>query len=378
MFLVAQTRGAEPSASPQQTENPSPTITSAQDDVAEPTLPKCHVNFEVSQEVLSKSIAGVDEELWEQKFVAEFRIRLPLLNLELKKSQAVPEWVEENERAQLVLKMFQENFRKGTQHKDFLAFLQEIPEERRPRSEVFDPRVRVTVSSTIAGGYQDLSWHVFAITPDGAKEVVESLLSISDYGLSLPMQKQFVRRKVLAAKELAQVRKELEQVKVNIDEWKSQLETMKDYEDVGSEALTTYLAQRRTINVESSGITARIDACNKLLGQAKANLPASRVEQIETIKIAAEIELVGLTAKKSAISTIVQNGQNRVALLDKVKITLRKQSELQEAISSLEKNITLCIGGRKAWEACPLERETVTIRPIKWVASGKKSTREEK
>ena len=378
IFLIAQARGAEPSTSSQQAENPTQAIPVAQDDVTEPILPKCDVIFENSSQF--EYIADVDEELSEQKFMAEFRTRIPRLDLELtRRSRAVPDWVEENERPQLVLSMFQKNFRYGQkQRKDFSAFLKEIPEERRPRSEVFNPLVRITKASATESKYQEWSFQVFALTPDQAKEVVESLLSIYDYGLSLPMQKQFVRRKVLAAKELAQAREQFEQGKVNVDEWNSQLERMKEYEDVDSKALTTYLEQQRMIDVELSGIKARIDACNKLLGQPKANLPSSRAEQIETIKITAEIELVGLTAKRSTISTIVQNSQNRLALLKKVSGSWVQQSQLERAISVLETNITLCIAGRKAWEACPLERETVAIRPIKWVASAKNSPREEK
>ena len=72
--------------------------------------------------------------------------------------------------------------------------------------------------------------------------------------------------------------------------------------------MATYQTEQRMIGVDKAGITARIDACNSIL-ERRNQLPTSRVEQIETVKITAEIELVGLEARQSALTEIVQNGR---------------------------------------------------------------------
>jgi hypothetical protein len=67
------------------------------------------------------------------------------------------------------------------------------------------------------------------------------------------------------------------------------------------------------IAVEETGIKARIAECDRLLKESK-DLTAAQVGQVETVKIAAKIELVGLAAKRAAIEELVEKGKKWLGL----------------------------------------------------------------
>ena len=89
------------------------------------------------------------------------------------------------------------------------------------------------------------------------------------------------------------------------------MEDLKGFEDITAEAFANFTTQQRLISVNVAGINARIEACNKIL--RRDALSPARIEQVETVKTSAEIELVGLAAKKAALEEIVTKGRKTPA-----------------------------------------------------------------
>jgi hypothetical protein len=94
------------------------------------------------------------------------------------------------------------------------------------------------------------------------------------------------------------------------------------------------------------------------------------VEQVETIKIAAEIELVGVKARQSAIAEIIQNGKTYNDFRNKQRSSSNLIAQLENKIADCESKIARYVAQRKAWEECPIEQGKVSIRPIKWSLPG--------
>ena len=92
------------------------------------------------------------------------------------------------------------------------------------------------------------------------------------------------------------------------------------------------------------------------------------LEQVESVQIAAEIELVGLEAKRSAIAEIVQHGRERVNLVNQKEDNSKRIQNLEHDIGKIQMEIVTfgLYDGRKVWEECPIENNKVSIQPIKW------------
>ena len=88
------------------------------------------------------------------------------------------------------------------------------------------------------------------------------------------------------------------------------MSNLNEFADIGEAMLIDLTAQKRMIAVDLAGINARIGACQKLL--TRPGVPVNRLEQVETVKITAEVELVGLAARKAMIENLIDKEQQRV------------------------------------------------------------------
>ncbi|HID75184.1 MAG TPA: hypothetical protein EYP56_04215 [Planctomycetaceae bacterium] len=98
--------------------------------------------------------------------------------------------------------------------------------------------------------------------------------------------------------------------------------------------MAQWIYQRRLVAVEIAGARARIDACNSLLERLKEQGQATggRAEQIETLKIGAEIELAGLTARRRALHGLIAEGKARAE-------SIAARRKLERGIQSAEDSI---------------------------------------
>ena len=374
-FAAAAARGAQPPTAAAEPEGlgrsvaaPPRVATEASDDVTEPVIPKREITFEISQEPVSVLLTVPDSKLLEQRYVAEFVIdtRLPIGDWS---GGPVGKPDAESRQVRSLVYAFGGYFSRRKSYGDYLSH---VPEDQRPSKELIDAlvppflRVESTGRRADLGGMVDIaSYRVFAPTSDRAKELVQTLLRVYDYGLAYPVQRKYLLERRAAAKKLDQYRDELDKLMMVKADYGKQLDGLASYEDINDQALVTYRAQQRMLDVDTAGIKARIDACNKIL--ERKEIPAARVEQVETVKITAEIELVGLDARQSAIGKIIQNGEKRVQLLRKLRENEGSAEDLRRLnIGPWEKQIALYTAERKAWEQCPIDQGKVIIRPVKW------------
>jgi len=365
-LATAAARSAEPTAPPSQPASPSSVATEAPDTMTKPVIPTRDLNFEISRQLLTLPLR--DPTLLEQRYVTEFAVSSPhiLLSGLRRTIQVYPFHNMFHTRATALATNYLD--------RDFLSI---VPDGRRPAKDITDtirpPFVVVQMlqeQNPPEGNFTLVSYRVFAPTPDRAKQLVQAFLCLYDYGLSYRVQAGYLREKQAAVEHLPKLREDLEKTKLVIADCDKQLEELKAYNDVNRDALATYRTQQRVFEVDKAGIKARINACNKILERSK-EIPASRVESIETVKITAEIELVGLAGKMSAITQIVQNGEKRLALNENKRSSTAVVDHLQSSdIPDCERTITVCTEQLKAWQECPIKQGKVIIRPVKWEPVG--------
>ncbi len=121
--------------------------------------------------------------------------------------------------------------------------------------------------------------------------------------------------------------------------------------------------------VDLAGINARIKACQEML--AKGNIPDARKDQIETARVAAEIELRGLDAKQTEIDRIIQGAQNREKLTGIILSQPQYIRELKNSIDNIQKTIPELEQYQLGYQPLPVEDGKVTIRKIKWISPPK-------
>lgn len=207
------------------------------------------------------------------------------------------------------------------------------------------------------------SFEILAPSPQRAKESARGLLILLDYGFYRPVHQGQLDNVELRKRELAEIRDKYEAVTAEVAKLQDLLERQSEYSDIAAESLNSLITQQRMISVDLAGVTARLEACTVLL--TKTHKLPSR-DRLEELKVTAEIELVGLSAKKAAIDAIVKGAKARKetlgalmkaqSLRSRVNGNLRQgDSRLADAEEIVEENTPLEVMG------------DVAIRRIEWV-----------
>lgn len=168
-----------------------------------------------------------------------------------------------------------------------------------------------------------------APTPDRGKDLVRALLTVFDYGASLPKYENYVELKQYYESKLPDWQAAVKEAEQKHKEAQKALE--KFIETTGKEQLTkeevaSLAAQKRQIAVDEAGAKARIAACEKIV---KGGLTGWRLNNVDAVKTTAEIELVGLAAKRAAIEEILDGSKKRSELT-------AKRNVLAEALAGAE------------------------------------------
>ncbi len=205
-------------------------------------------------------------------------------------------------------------------------------------------------------------FEVLAPSPQRAKELAQGVLVLFDYSFYRPMRQIQLENLQLHQRELAESSKRSDAAEAEVARLEDVLDKETEYSDIDVESLPSLTTQQRMIAVDLAGVTARLEACIALLDKTQKSPSRDRLEEL---KVTAEIELVGLSAKKGAIDAIVKGARARLqtrAALSKARATRRlanqgtnhTKSRLEEAEKILE-------------ESTPLKVvEDVPIRRIEW------------
>ncbi len=100
-----------------------------------------------------------------------------------------------------------------------------------------------------------------------------------------------------------------------------------------------------------------------------AFLSEDRVEQVENLKIAAEIELAGLAARQQALDSLIKNGEQRIDLLNSANGAEAEVNGAKKSVSSYEKRLSDAEEAIKSLGPLRLREGKVAICPVKWVAA---------
>ncbi len=361
VLMVNGVRAAEPAAEAKPAP-PEKTAAEAPAMATEPVIPKRELVFDVSEEEHSVKLFAADPRLLEQRYVALFRIHMP----------RPPQGYLHRPLCEAYELLFE-----GPLSRCFEQLITTTPEERLPPKDVVSALVTETSRVVRRDGKivdreqrtptreLTVEFTLFAPTADRARELAEGLLALCDYGLSYPTQQGIIRLRKDAEKQLAEHQAELQKAERELARQGEQLQQLEQFDDITKEALDGLTTQRRLISVDLAGVRARLEACEKILA-GRDKLSPSRVEQVETIKIAAEIELVGLMARQAYIDHIVEMGRQRMKVLQTLAaLNLQVQKHKSGVRSGLEEVQTF-ESQRERYVPLEVEDGKIMIRRIKW------------
>ncbi len=360
-LLAISARAAEPAAE-SKPDSAARGAKQATADPPEPVIPRRELKFDVSEEPHGVELKP-DPKVLEQRYVAI--IRVPL---EDDSSYQVSNTLYHLSRG-LKDSSFGPRGRPGPFQELLVA---DLPEERFPSKEIaaaFDAFVTGADRRMISwrktdnaetrqtdGAYEI---ELLAPTAERAEELASGLIAFFDYRISYGGQREHLRQKQEFQEELSRQRTAFDKAQQEVAALEEQLEGLKGYADVTQDALNGLVTEQRLISVELAGVKARIEACKPHLRYPKHR------DQVELIKITAEIELVGLAARRDCIQGIVEKVRRRHDLLVKVKNARNAASIVKNhSIPKLERSITDAEKRFKRY--APVRIHKVTIRRIKW------------
>jgi len=330
-------------------------------EAAEPVIPERKLVFEETDAKHPMKLFAADAKLLEQRYVAVFRITADARG-------PMPTALSGN-----LGHVYQSPTFDAPVHW-FGNLVKNTPKERLPSREVVsilakDGRWHVTHrrldDRDTPDGFLVVEFNVLGPTPEVVKELVAGVFQLYDYGLSYPIQKEYLRLAQEADEILPKLRAELKKANAELATQEGQLEPYQEYEDITAESLADLMTQRRLLLVDLAGVEARIEACTKILSR-RPPMTVDRMDRIEMIKISAEIELVGLRARKDYIDHVVEKGRERLALSVKARVTKSRVGNESRRVSKVESSLEGYRSQRKRFEPFAIEGDKITIHPIAW------------
>jgi len=214
----------------------------------------------------------------------------------------------------------------------------------------------------------DFELTLTAPTAERAKELAQAMLVLYDYGYSLAAHQGYADLYEYWKSQLSDELADVKPMQETLAAEEKELESLKPYDEITSEALASLVSQKQLNIVERAGVLARITACQKILDQIKKSGRPSptQAEKAETVKIAAEIELAGLEAKQAAIDDLVQKSRRRLQL---AVSAMRLRANIRSAENQAKWTEARAAGYKTAVdEKMPFAKVggKVLVRRIKW------------
>jgi hypothetical protein len=208
---------------------------------------------------------------------------------------------------------------------------------------------------------------VLAADRERLEEMIRAVILVIDEGFSTSCHEAYVatekRVQKWSEEQTQALRKHVQQHAAMQKEW----DQLSSYDDLTSDSLATLVAHKRIIAVDLAGVEARLETCRKILVALRHNPKAA---QVETVRIEAEIELAGLTAKHEAIDEIITAGRRRSDLSKALGRGSREFGTLernQERAASVLDEYHRAVAGNWAYA----EVGRVTVSDIRWLPATK-------
>ncbi|MGA2797100.1 MAG: hypothetical protein ABSE63_05960 [Thermoguttaceae bacterium] len=417
VFAATVLAAAEPEIKAQTTEPEksvadNPTAATIPAESAEPVIPKREIKFDASEEEVPLPLENVQEGMLDQRYVATFKLVFPktekpaeslpggrtmrarmntmyeigsyryLMDIYNRVSSGDSVLLEHFKQFEYLRNSFENRPKQmalfSVVSNDFSGFnARYVAEYRLPKDIVASinwenpPFIEIenNLRSDTNGNTKRLEVRLLAPTDKQAKQCVEKWLSIYDDGLCYHAQKECLDIRKKFVQMLAENSDKLKKNEMDLSDAKQAVEEYKEFADITPEAIVTLTTQRRMLAVDLAGINARIKACQEML--AKGNMPDARKDQIETARVAAEIELRGLDAKRAEIDRIIQGAQSRQKFATKIDEFPGLIKRLKNSVDNTQKAIQELDEYQLGYQPLPIEDGKVTIRRIKWISPSK-------
>lgn len=238
-----------------------------------------------------------------------------------------------------------------------------IPVKERPSQKIID--------ALTVGSRRNVRWQLFrrgvryeflAANADRAVELARAFVAIKDRGVFRKLNQ------VIADRIEVEVKKQREGEIANEQATKRsrQLEAeVGKLPEIDKGSLADLKNHQRFVEVDISGVRARIDACNRLL---QKKMREAQIEKLEDIKLTAEVELVGLNARNEALSRIVGMGERyRKSHLELA--SLNHQSERRSTNIRLGQERMARLKELREHFALSVLDNKIVVQPIAWKAA---------
>jgi hypothetical protein len=206
------------------------------------------------------------------------------------------------------------------------------------------------------------TYFLLAPTPERARELTQALFILFDQGITEPIQEQIKKLKEVEGRILQDYREKLAAAQRELDE----LSQTKNPEVLEPQAINDLKTQRRLLEVDLAGVKARIDACETILN--RGGLTNARRDQVENVKIAAEIELAGLAARQKTLNAIIDEAEKSRDFSARLRQKQMEVTNLQRRLRDAEQRLAAHVETIKQFVPFRPVDDKVVIRPIKWEA----------
>jgi hypothetical protein len=251
----------------------------------------------------------------------------------------------------------------------FREALGRVPDGQRPDASSSDYLVSDMVRQDFFASQQGDHYELRVLAPDreGAEALAAALLRVLDWGIARPVQMLLwdERTEYLAA--MQQLQAELDQIVVQLAAGKQKLDQTQEFDPQG---LTDLRTQQWLLQVDISGAKARVEACDRLLAKFDAitAATAARRDQVLDLKIAAEIDLAGLSAKKLTLDQLVADTKQRQGLLSAYAADEGKKGQLERRMRQFKNSLALIEASLIRFGPLPLVDNRIVTQPIQWTS----------
>lgn len=209
---------------------------------------------------------------------------------------------------------------------------------------------------------------MLAPTEEAAKKLATAFLSIQDRAYAI--HKKGVQKQLALAKEKSvranqaetQLEEELENVQTQLDRLG---------EEIGSAALSEFKTKAHLYSVDMQGISARIQMAEKL---ASKESDLQRRDRLYDIRVAAEIDLADLLAKREALEKMIaeatDNSRKRTSVSTRKESLVSNRDRLKTEVQQVVQEVESFQHYLEQIKPFELRNHSVAIQPVKWVSSG--------
>ncbi|MBC7854894.1 MAG: hypothetical protein IAF94_15790 [Pirellulaceae bacterium] len=334
--------------------------------------PKREVKLERLAESLKLKLPKADPKLFEQKFAATFRLVIS------PQTRNFASFVYEGDGDAQHLAFIgqgrllypQDSGGSDLPSSTFQRMIKALPKDVSPAKEerelFTNPENFGALINVVAGEYdraENTYWHFsfLGTTPEQVELRSKAVLTILDQGASRPIQLAILKRREPLCVQLRDQRKAVESAQRMSNVLQDELKSLADFTP---DMLPNLRVQQMQLDVDLAGVQARIAACERLL--EKTPQKVERRNQIEDLKVAAEIESSGFEARRAKSEEFIVKVKAKVELGTKLAKAEQSRKVALGGVRNSEEQIKRVDAAIHAYAPLPLVDNKITVQPLEW------------